>query len=102
MAQVLAVLFSALLMWAAFPPLGIGILAFVAPAPFLWALRNVERAGSAIGLGFLWGAVFFGGMLYYIVLVGVVAWIPLVAWLATSAALYAGLVWSFRLWPLTR
>ncbi len=102
MAQVLAVLISALLMWAAFPPLGIGVLAFVAPAPFLWALRNVERAGSALGLGFLWGAVFFGGMLYYVKMVGVVAWIPLVAWLATSAALYAGLVWSFRLWPLTR
>ena len=102
MAQVIAVLISALLMWAAFPPLGLGVLAFVAPAPFLWSLRNTERAGSAFGLGFLWGAVFFGGLLFYVRLVGMVAWIPLVAWLATSAALYAGLVWSFRLWPLTR
>ena len=102
MVPLLAVVVSAALMWAAFPPLDWGFLAVVAPAPFLWSLRRVEAAGIAIGLSFLWGALFFGAMLYYVQMVGIVAWLPLVAWLAASAALYGWLVWAFRLWSPTR
>jgi apolipoprotein N-acyltransferase len=98
----LAALASAALMWAAYPPLDIGVLAFVAPIPLLAVLRIADRAWTAIGAGFLYGAVFFGALLSYVRVVGVVAWIPLTIWLAATAAAYALFVWSFRHWPPTR
>ena len=102
MAPYLAAVAAAVLMWAAFPPLGWGILAFVAPAPLLWGLRRVERGWAAVGVGFLFGAVFFGILLHYIRYVGFVAWLPLVIWLAATAAAYGLLVWAFRHWPANR
>ena len=54
---------GALLMWLAFPPFDVGLLAFVAPAPFLWSLRRVESGPAALGIGFVYGAVFFGLLL---------------------------------------
>jgi len=89
-------------MWAAFPPLGWGPLAFVAPVPFFWAIRRVERAGEAVALGFLWGATFFGVLLWWIFVLGAVAWIPLTIFLASWFAAYAFAVWAFRLWPAWR
>ena len=43
---------SAVLMWAAFPPVGFGALAFVAPVPLFIGIRMVERAAYAVALGF--------------------------------------------------
>ena len=102
MAPYFAAVVAAILMWAAFPPVGWGVLAFVAPAPLLWALRRVERGWAAVGVGFLFGAVFFGVLLNYIRFVGIVAWLPLVIWLAALAAAYGFAVWAFRHWPPTR
>lgn len=93
---------SALLMWAAFPPLGWGLLAFIAPAPFLWALRRAESGSTALALGFTYGAVFFGLLLSWILVLGAVAWIPLTLWLGAMFAAYGLFVWTFRLWPPTR
>ncbi len=98
----LAAIVSALLMWAAYPPLDLGLLAVVAPIPLFIALRSVERGWSAVGVGFLYGVVFFGLLLNYVRIVGMVAWIPLTIWLGATAAAYALFVWSFRLWPATR
>ncbi|MEN8113366.1 MAG: apolipoprotein N-acyltransferase [Actinomycetota bacterium] len=98
----LAALVSALLMWAAFPPLDIGPLAFVAPIPLLWALRRVERGYEAISIGFLWGSIFFGILLNWIAVLGFIAWVPLVLLMASYFALYGFLVWLFRLWPAWR
>ena len=89
-------------MWAAFPPLDIGVLAFVAPVPFLWAIRRVERVGDVILMGFLWGFVFYGGLLYWIFILGAVAWVPLTLALAAYMTLYAFAVWAVRLWPAWR
>ncbi len=97
-----AALAGALLMWLAFPPFDIGILAFVAPAPFLWGLRRVETGAAALAVGFVYGAVFFGLMLSWIAVLGVVAWIPLTLWLGTLSAVYGLLVWTFRMWPPVR
>ena len=91
-----------MLMWAAFPPLDWGWLAFLAPVPLLWALRRVERFAGAVAVGFLYGFVFFGAMLYWIFILGAVAWIPLTVVMAAVAAGYGVLVWSFRLWPAWR
>ena len=41
-APYIAVVLSALVMWAAFPPLDLGPLAFFAPIPLFWAIRRVE------------------------------------------------------------
>jgi apolipoprotein N-acyltransferase len=98
----LAALVSALLMWAAFPPLDVGLLAFVAPIPLLWALRRVDRGFEAITLGFLWGSVFFGILLRWIAVLGFVAWVPLVLVMAAYYAVYGFIVWIFRLWPAWR
>ncbi|NND02916.1 MAG: apolipoprotein N-acyltransferase [Acidimicrobiia bacterium] len=94
-----AALASALLMWAAFPPLNLGLLAFVAPAPLLFALRRVESPTAALGIGFVYGLVFYGGLLSFILVLGAVAWIPLVVWLSATSALFGLLVWAFRTWP---
>lgn len=99
MAPIYAALVSAVLLWAAFPPLDIGVLAFVAPAPLLWGLRRAESAAGALGVGFLFGLVFFGVLLSFIFVLGAVAWIPLTVWLASTSAAYGLLVWTFRLWP---
>jgi apolipoprotein N-acyltransferase len=98
----LAAVVSALLMWTAYPPLDLGWVALVAPVPLLWALRSVDRGAAAMGVGFLYGFVFFGLLLNYIRMVGMVAWIPLTLWLASTAAAYGLLVWMFRLWPASR
>jgi apolipoprotein N-acyltransferase len=98
----LAAFASALLMWAAFPPLDIGPVAFVAPIPLFWALRRVERGFEAVTIGFLWGTVFFGMLLYWITILGFIAWVPLVLLMAAYFAAYSLLVWLFRLWPAWR
>ncbi len=89
---------SSLMMWAAFPPLGLGPLAFVAPIPFFLAIRAVEKASVAVMLGFAWGALFFGLLLTWLITLGYVAYLPVVVLMAAWTASYAFVVWIFRLW----
>ncbi len=102
MAGLGAALLSGLLLWASFPPIGLGVLAFVAPAPLLWAIRREERAFLALIYGWVTGAVFFGLMLSYIMTLGVVAWLPLTIYQATTMAVMSLVLWAFRLWPERR
>ncbi len=102
MTPYLAAVAGGLLMWAAFPPLDWGLLAFIAPAPLLWASRNVDSSFGALGVGFVHGLAFFGPLLFWIATVGIVAWLPLTTVMAAWTALYALLAWSFRLWPAGR
>jgi apolipoprotein N-acyltransferase len=102
MTPYLAAVVGGLLMWAAFPPLDWGLLAFIAPAPLLWASRKVESVFAALGIGFIQGLVFFGAMLVWIATLGIVAWLPLTTVMAAWTALYALLMWTFRLWPARR
>jgi apolipoprotein N-acyltransferase len=97
-----AALAGAVMMWLAFPPFDFGILAFLAPVPLLWGLRRAESAATAIGVGFVYGTVFFGLLLSWIAVLGMVAWIPLTLWLGTLSAAYGLLVWAFRGWPPAR
>ncbi len=90
---------SSVLMWAAFPPIGFGPLAFIAPVPLFLALRAVERPFHAVLLGFGWGTAFFGLLLNWLMVLGVVAWVPLAIVMGTFTAGYAFFVWIFRLWP---
>src|SRR3990170_6049087 len=98
MRQIAAVLLSALLMWASFPPMNLGFLIFIAPAPFLWAMRRVNTPREAGWLGFLFGAVFFGAMLSWIFVLGAVAWIPLSIVMGLWAAGYALIMYLARTW----
>ncbi len=85
-------------MWAAFAPLSWGPLAFVAAAPFFWAIRSVEKGGSALRLGFVFGAVWFGMMLWWVMILGAVAWIPLTLLMALMTAAYGLFVWIASRW----
>lgn len=89
---------SSLMMWAAFPPIGFGPLAFVAPIPFFIAIRSVEKASIAVMLGFGWGAVFFGLLLTWLIGLGLVAWIPVWVLMGAFTATYGFVLWVFRLW----
>ncbi|MFO7700970.1 MAG: apolipoprotein N-acyltransferase [Acidimicrobiia bacterium] len=93
---------SSVLMWAAFPPIGFGPLAFVAPVPLFLALRSVEKPFHALALGFGWGAAFFGLLLNWLMVLGFVAWFPLAILMGAYSASYAFVVWVFRLWPAWR
>ncbi|HSM01260.1 MAG TPA: apolipoprotein N-acyltransferase [Acidimicrobiia bacterium] len=106
MLQIGAVLLSALLMWASFPPLDWGFLVFAAPAPFLWALRRASTPREAGWLGFLFGVAFYGPLLIWIFVLGAIAWIPLTIVMALWAAgfalvMFVGRTWSpWRWWLL--
>jgi apolipoprotein N-acyltransferase len=102
MTRLLAVLVSAVLMWVAFPPVDLGAIVFVAPAPFLWALRKVERPGEAGWLGFAFGTVFFAATLRWISLLGFVAWIPLTLAEGAYAAVFGVGMWAIRKLPPTK
>ncbi|MBI5158336.1 MAG: apolipoprotein N-acyltransferase [Acidimicrobiia bacterium] len=102
MRQVGAVLAAAVLMWMSFPPLNLGFLVFVAPAPFLWALRRASTAREAGWLGFLFGFVFFGSMLSWILVLGAVAWFPLTVVMALWATGYALIMFVARAWSVWR
>jgi apolipoprotein N-acyltransferase len=103
--QIFAVLVSAFLMWLAFPPVDWGIVIFVAPAPLLWAMRRVTTAREAGWLGFLFGFAFWGSLLWWIKILGLVAWFPLAVIMAlfTTAwalVMYAGRYFSMWRWWL--
>lgn len=93
-----AALISAALMWLSFPPVNLGFFVFVAPVPLLWALRRVRTRREAVWVGLIYGFAFFGGMLWWIFLLGAVAWFPLVSTLAVYVVAYALLMYAVRLW----
>ena len=100
--QITAVLVSAGLMWLAFPPVDWGILVFVAPAPLLWAMRRVTTAREAGWLGFLFGFAFWGSMLWWIKILGLVAWFPLAVIMGLFTTAWALAMYFGRYWPMWR
>jgi apolipoprotein N-acyltransferase len=95
--RALAALVSGAAFVAAFPPLDLGGLAWVALVPLLWAVRG-RAPREAFWLGYLWGAVGLGGVLWWLTAFGPGAWalaalftgiFPALA-LCTSAALAEG------------
>ncbi|MGO8670584.1 MAG: apolipoprotein N-acyltransferase [Capsulimonadaceae bacterium] len=96
---------AGLLFVACYPHLDWGWLAWVALAPYLWALRGASIK-SAVGLSITFGFVAFGGLLYWLGLVGghvlgpglgVVVWlIAVVAQVLEVVAFGAGAAWLAR------
>lgn len=85
-----------LLLWASFPPLGLGALVFVAPAPLLVGLRRARSGAIAVLTGLVFGIAFFGPLLHWILEMGVIAWAPLVLVESLFPALFAWLVYRTR------
>ena len=100
--QIIAVLGSAALMWLAFPPVDWGIVVFAAPAPMLWAMRRVTTAREAGWLGFLFGFAFWGSMLWWIRILGFVAWFPLVVVMGLYTTGWALVMYFGRYWSMWR
>ena len=64
---------SGLLLSLALPPANLGWLAFLAPIPLLWLVREVRPwRGALLGLAF--GVAYFGAVLYWIWQFGQLAW----------------------------
>ena len=87
---------SGLLVWASFPPLGLGALVFVAPAPFLIGIRRASTGRQAVLVGLAFGIGFFGPLLEWITEMGVIAWAPLVLLEAMFPAAFAWMLYRMR------
>ncbi len=90
-APLAAAVASGLLLWAAFPPLDRGVLAWVALVPLLWSLRGATPR-EAFRLGYISGAVWFALTLSWITLFGLVPWALLAAFLALYPGGFAALL----------
>lgn len=80
------------------PSADIGPLAFVALVPVLWALRGVRARRRAL-IGLVFGLVYYGIVLYWLLPFGMIAWLPLVVSQAAYAALFGAalpLLWDER------
>lgn len=99
--RLLAALVSGAALFCAFPPVDIGWIALAAPIPLLLALRGARgRAGFVIGL--IFGAAFFGPLVWWISLFGFLPWGVLVAAMALATALFGWFAaWASR-WVLGR
>src|SRR6266508_4306554 len=64
---------SGLLLSLALPPANLGILACLAPIPFLWLARKARPWWGAL-LGLAFGVAYFGAVLYWIWQFGQLAW----------------------------
>ena len=85
---VLLVIAGAVISVLAFPPFGPGWLVVVGVTLFLTGLRLAEDRGKGLSLGAIYGLTFFGGLLWWISGLGVIAVIPLVLSQAAFLAVY--------------
>jgi apolipoprotein N-acyltransferase len=102
--RLVGVVLSAVLLTLAFPPVDWGWLAWVGMVPLLLAVRSASRPRQGCLIGLVWGACFYGVLLWW--MQQFVArwtgsfWLGLIAWgaLVLSQTLFAGLFgWAFGL-----
>ena len=97
MRSVLVALAAAVLMVLAFPPYGVGVLAVPALGLLLWELRHGARPVTA---GLVFGWAFFGGLIWWIGKLGLVAVMPLVVVFGAYFGLYGWLMGRARPWSI--
>ncbi len=90
------------LMWAAFPPLDWGPIAVPAVAALLWSVRRTERLAVAALHGLVFGLFFFVPLLYWLVELELLAWLPLSVMQSLFMVVFAVVAWAFRYWPPAR
>lgn len=86
--DILLSVMSGLMLVAAFPRTGLSILSWFCLLPLLFAIEG-KGAKRAIGLGYLTGAVFNFGSIYWMALVTYTGWIVLAAYISVYIALFA-------------
>ncbi|HEX4836259.1 MAG TPA: apolipoprotein N-acyltransferase [bacterium] len=90
----LGVLLSAALLVMAFPPVDAGGLALVALVPLLLAAHG-RPARATFALGYAWGVLAFGGVLWWLVTFGPAAWLLAALFMAVFPAVVMGTItWS--------
>lgn len=87
--MVLPVLLGAVLSVLAFPPFGPGVLIIPGTALFLWGLRSVESPWHGLTIGAVYGLVFFGGLMWWLSVLDLLALILVPA----QAAFFAAYGW---------
>lgn len=98
MRQLLFVVASAVLFALSFPPVGLGILVFVAPVPLLWAMRRVVSAREAGWLGFVFGILAFGITLWWLSAAGLHAWFATALMMGMWGTLFGLGLYTARYW----
>ena len=83
---------AGLLLVLAYPPRGWALLAPVAAAIFLAAIRSAETRWTAVASGAGFGLAFFGLLFPWLAELGVIALVPLLLLQAAFPTLYAGLL----------
>jgi apolipoprotein N-acyltransferase len=73
------------------PPADLGSVAFVAVVPLLWVLSDA-RPRRGVLLGFVFGLMYYGILLHWILPFGSIAWVPLVVSQAAFAGLFGALL----------
>jgi apolipoprotein N-acyltransferase len=89
--SLIAAVASGLLLWLALPPADLGPLGFVALVPLLWVLRGARALRGAF-LGLVFGLVFYGFLLSWLIPVTVVGWGALVLGVGAFLAIFGALV----------
>jgi len=78
---------AGLLIDLANPPPDAGPVAFVGLIPLLWSVRGARPSGGAL-TGFVFGLVYWGVLLYWLLPFGLIAWLPLVVTQSAYTALF--------------
>jgi apolipoprotein N-acyltransferase len=86
------VLGAGALLALAFPEPDVAPLAWIAVAPLLWTIRG-GGPGRGFGLGFVFGVGFFSVLLFWISIVGYVAWVLLIILESLFLGLF-GALWA--------
>ncbi len=93
---VLMAFLAGLLLTLAYPPVGWVPLAVVGPALFLAAIRRCRSVSMALAVGVLFGSVFMGSLMWWLVNLGWEALVGLIISQVTFFALFAMLGYAFR------
>jgi len=88
MKSLLVSLAGAVVSFLAFPPYGPGLLILPGVALFLWALHRVDDRRQGFWLGFVYGLVFFGGFMWWMAKLELIA-LVLIPVQALFCAVYA-------------
>lgn len=79
---------AGLLLFAANPPLDLGPVALVAMIPLLWAVGESATPRRGALVGFVFGLVYYGVLLHWLMPFGLIGWLPLVIMQAAYAGVF--------------
>ena len=96
MQRSMAALLGGVLLASAFPPFDWVLVGWLAVAGLVWLLTEAETRRSALLYGYLYGVGFFGGVMWWIANVELVAFFPLILLEASGFLVVAWFVYRWR------